>query len=149
MDNLRRAACALVAGAAALLAGCGSMGLPPSSVKLSATLSGTAEVPPNDSRGSGTLEGRYDKATRELRWRVSYLGLTGPVMAAHLHGPAMAGANAGVVVPFTGPLASPFEGSATLTPAQAQDLLDGKWYVNLHTEAHKAGEIRGQVLPAP
>jgi hypothetical protein len=47
-------------------------------------------------------------------------------------------------VPIT-PAASPFEGSATLNDAQANELLAGKWYVNVHTEANKGGEIRGQV----
>jgi hypothetical protein len=40
---------------------------------------------------------------------------------------------------------SPLEGSATLTDAQANDLLAGKLYVNVHTEANKGGEIRGEV----
>jgi hypothetical protein len=54
------------------------------------------------------------------------------------------GKNGPVVVPIT-PNASPFEGSATLTDAQATDLLAGRWYVNVHTKANKGGEIRGQV----
>jgi hypothetical protein len=40
---------------------------------------------------------------------------------------------------------SPFEGDATLTDAQASDLMAGKWYFNIHTAANKGGEIRGQV----
>jgi hypothetical protein len=32
-----------------------------------------------------------------------------------------------------------------LTDAQAADLLAGRWYVNVHTDANKPGEIRGQV----
>ena len=60
-------------------------------------------------------------------------------------GRAAAGANAGVVVPFTGSLDSPISGSATLTDAQVADLKAGKWYVNLHTAASPGGEIRGQV----
>ena len=40
---------------------------------------------------------------------------------------------------------SPFEGEATLTDAQASDLMAGKWYFNVHTAANKGGEIRGQV----
>jgi hypothetical protein len=58
------------------------------------------------------------------------------------------GKNGGVVIPiFAGAAAtSPFEGTAVLTDAQASDLLAGRWYVNVHTEANKAGEIRGQVV---
>ena len=41
--------------------------------------------------------------------------------------------------------ASPIKGEATLTDAQAADLLAGRWYVNVHTRAHPGGEIRGQV----
>jgi len=32
-----------------------------------------------------------------------------------------------------------------LTDTQAADLLAGKWYFNIHTEANRPGEIRGQV----
>jgi hypothetical protein len=42
-------------------------------------------------------------------------------------------------------LPSPFKGSATLTDAQAADLMAGLWYVNNHTEAYKGGELRGQL----
>jgi hypothetical protein len=38
------------------------------------------------------------------------------------------------------------EGRATLTAAQAADLLAGKWYVNIRTAAHPGGEIRGQMI---
>jgi len=115
-------------------------------VPLQATLSGAAEVPPKETAGSGKLEASFDKTTSLLKWKLTYSGLSGPASAAHFHGPAMAGANAGVVVPFSSP-ASPIEGQATLTPAQAADLLDGKWYANVHTAANPGGEIRGQVLP--
>jgi hypothetical protein len=66
---------------------------------------------------------------------------------AHFHGPAEPGKNAGVAVPIPG-TASPMNGSATLTDAQAADLMAGKWYVNVHTAENKGGEIRGQVLKA-
>ena len=35
-----------------------------------------------------------------------------------------------------------------LTDAQVTDLMGGKWYFNVHTKEHPAGEIRGQVMPA-
>jgi hypothetical protein len=87
----------------------------------------------------------YDTASKKLSWKVTFSGLTGPATAAHFHGPAEAGKNAGVAVPIPG-TASPLEGSATLTDAQAADLTSGKWYVNIHTAANKSGEIRGQVV---
>lgn len=109
------------------------------------TLSGAAEVPPNASPATGVLEASFDKSTSVLKWKVNYSGLTGPATMAHFHGPALPGANAGVVVPFPS-AASPAEGSATLTPAQITDLMAGKWYVNIHTAQFPGGEIRGQVL---
>ena len=77
---------------------------------------------------------------------MDYSGLSGPVTGAHIHGPAASGANAGIVIPFTGDLASPIKGSATLTDAQIADLEAGKYYVNLHSAANKSGEIRGQLI---
>ena len=55
--------------------------------------------------------------------------------------------NAPVVVNFD-KLVSPFEGTATLTEAQAADLLAGRWYVNIHTASYPGGELRGQVTIA-
>ena len=63
---------------------------------------------------------------------------------AHFHGPAEAGKNAPVMIPFKD-AASGAEGSATLTDAQAADLMAGKLYINVHTAANPGGEIRGQV----
>jgi hypothetical protein len=116
------------------------------SVSFKADLSASSEVPPNTSGGKGTLDATYDTTSKQLTYTVSYSGLTGPATAAHFHGPAEAGANAGVVIPVQGALASPIKGTATLTDAQAADLTGGKWYFNIHTQANKGGEIRGQVL---
>jgi hypothetical protein len=132
-------------GSIAALGACSSM-MPGNTVQIGATLYGAAEVPPNDSKGKGTLEGSFNKDSKLLKWTVTYSDLTGAASAAHFHGPAMPGANAGVVVPFAPPVTSPIQGSATITDAQAADLLAGKWYVNVHTAAHPGGEIRGQVV---
>ena len=128
-------------------AGCGMMpsSMASDTVTFGATLSGAAEVPPTNSAGTGTLVATLNKGSSVLNWRLNFSGLTGPAVAAHFHGPALPGANAGVVVPI--PLAmTPAEGQATLTPAQVADLTAGKWYVNVHTGAHPGGEIRGQVM---
>jgi CHRD domain len=112
-------------------------------VNLKAALNANNEVPPNSSQGTGTVTATYDTTSKKLSWKGSYSGLTGPATAAHFH-TGEPGKNGGVAVAIT-PNASPFEGSATLTDAQAAGLLAGKWYVNVHTEANKGGEIRGQV----
>jgi hypothetical protein len=113
--------------------------------KMKATLDAKSEVPPNASAGTGTADIDYDAATKKLSWKLSYSGLTGPATAAHFHGPAEPGKNAGVAVAIPNATTSPTEGSATLTDAQAADLMAGKYYVNVHTAANPGGEIRGQV----
>ena len=106
-----------------------------------------ADLSPNDSKGSGLVTATYDSASKKFSYKGNYSGLTGPAAAAHFHGPAEPGNNAGVQVPVsTDAIAkSPFEGEATLTDAQTSDLMAGKWYFNIHTVANKGGEIRGQV----
>ena len=137
-------ASALVAGAF-VVAGCGMMNSSGnmSGNTMTVPMSAANEVPPNASGATGTAKVDLDGTV--LKWTVSYSGTTGPITAGHFHGPAMPGANAGVVVPFTGPLASGFTGTATLTPAQVADLKAGLWYINLHTAANPGGELRGQV----
>lgn len=111
-----------------------------------ANLDAATEVPPTNSEATATMETSFNKQTNELRWTINYRGLSGPLTAAHFHGPAMPGQNAGAVVPIAVGK-SPITGMATLTAAQAADLSAGKWYVNLHTASHPGGEIRAQVAP--
>ena len=115
-------------------------------VSFKADLKASTEVPPNASKGTGAVDATYDSTSKKFSWTITYSGLTGPATAAHFHGPAAANANAPPVVPLSGNLASPIKGDVMLTDAQAADLQAGRWYFNVHTAAHKDGELRGQVM---
>lgn len=117
-------------------------------VNFTAELSGAAEVPPNDAAGTGNVEATLDTETKVFTWTINYEGLTGEATAAHFHGPAGPDATAGPVVPIEGALASPINGTATLTDEQITQLQSGQWYFNIHTAAHPDGELRGQVTAA-
>jgi hypothetical protein len=114
-------------------------------VNLKADLKGSNEVPPLTNSGSGQVTATFDPATRKLAWKGTLASLTATPTMAHFHGPAEATKNAGVQVTIPNPGAS-FSGEATLTEQQARDLMAGMWYVNIHTAAHPAGEVRGQLL---
>ena len=116
-------------------------------MKFKATLDGSQQSPPVTTKGKGTATFTFNTTSKKLSWNVKYSGLSGPAVAAHIHGPADMGANADPVIPFK-KLKSPIKGSATLTDAQAADLEGGKYYVNIHTAKNKDGEIRGQIEKA-
>ncbi len=127
------------------LAGCGQL-RPSQRVDIyEATLTGAQEVPPVATAASGMAEVQHDTLRNLISWKVTFSGLSGPPTGAHIHGPASAGQNAPVAIPFAGPLALEIRGQAALTPQQVADLAAGRWYVNIHSAAHPAGEIRGQL----
>ena len=137
----------VAAGLLALgVAGCGQMKTAGGGAEVYvATLSGAQEVPANSSAGRGTAEVQLNKNTNTVSWKVTYSGLSGPTTAGHIHGPAAAGANAGVMIPFSNVGTPTFQGQGPITAAQAAELAAGRTYVNLHTARFPGGEIRGQL----
>jgi hypothetical protein len=111
-------------------------------IKYEVDLKGASELPPTDSSGSGKADVTFDTDSKKLTWVVTYSGLSGEPTAAHFHGPAEPGKNAGPVIDISGDIKN---GSADVTAAQAADLKAGKWDLNIHTEKYPDGEIGGQV----
>jgi hypothetical protein len=75
--------------------------------------------------------------------------LSGPASAGHIHAPADATNNTGVIIPFTVASATSgtISGTTSLTPDQLADIVSGMAYVNIHTANNPGGEIRGQIVP--
>lgn len=107
-------------------------------------LSGASEVPPNASPafGSGTLF--LDTVANTISVSYTFSGLVASQTAAHIHGPAAAGANAGVLVGF--PLGNLSNNVFGITDTIEGHILAGLTYINVHSTAFPGGEIRGQVL---
>jgi hypothetical protein len=108
-------------------------------------LGGDQEVPPTGSLGTGTADLTLDRASNELDWRITYSGLSEPVTAVHFHSPTKRGSDAEINIRDN--LKSPVTGSTILTDAQEQQLLAGRWFVNIHTAACPNGEVLGRIQP--
>lgn len=109
------------------------------------TLSGSQEVPPvkTSATGSATVTIRSD---RSVSGTIATAGID--ATAAHIH-EGEAGKNGPVIVPF----AKAADGTWSIAPGaklsetQYASYLAGNLYVNVHSAANKAGEIRGQIRP--
>ena len=123
-------------------------------------LTGANETPATPTTALGSMDITYSKETRVLTWSVTWSGLTGPVTLMHIHGLAPTGFAAGVVqniITASNGLATP---NATLYGATGKfagtlfadgifvkefDILNGMYYMNIHTATYPAGEIRAQI----
>lgn len=132
-------------------------------ISLSATLSGAQEVPPVATSGTGSFTGTLNEAQTEISFTLTASGLTlSRITASHIH-VAPVGVNGPIILfLFNRATEGVFTGtkSGILTPASliprpavgvnnfadaVQKILTGNAYVNLHTDDHPGGEIRGQV----
>jgi len=115
---------------------------------LRASLNGSSEVPPTQSRGSGYFEAVYRPSTKVLEYRLNLVGLTGPITMGYLHGPAAPDQNVEKVSAINIPIYdNTIWDGVTLTEEQAAQVMAGQWYVEVRTIQYPDGEIRGQILP--
>lgn len=108
-------------------------------------LTGAQEVPPvkSDAKGTADIKVASDKT---VTGSVTTSGVNG--VAAHIHQGAT-GRNGPVIVPLTkkGDGSWSVPAGAKLTDAQYEAYKAGDLYVNVHSPAHKGGEIRAQLKP--
>jgi len=134
-----RAAVTLIAGVLAVGSG---MAL---AAGTKVTLSGDQEVPPvnTSASGNGTITVGDDKS---VSGSVTTSGIAGT--AAHIH-EAAPGKNGPVAVPLTKTSDNVWSVApgAKFSDAQYKSYKAGNLHVNVHSEAHKDGEIRGQLKP--
>jgi hypothetical protein len=153
MISVKKTLCALaIASSAVYLAGCDTMQSAANTaggwVGMDSTsrvhLSGSEEVPAVSTSASG--EGSFKVAKDgSVTGSVTTTGIAGT--AAHIHRGAK-GQNGPVIVPLTksGDTYTAPAG-AKLSDADLQAYKDGNLYVNVHSAAHKGGEIRAQLKP--
>lgn len=109
------------------------------------TLSGANEVPPvnTSASGGGTI---FVAADKSISGGITTTGVAGT--AAHIHIGA-AGKNGPVIVPLakSGDSGWSVSPGTKITDTQFESFKNGELYINVHSDANKAGEIRAQLIP--
>ena len=131
-----------------------------------ATLTGSAEVPPNDSTAFGTATLTLNAQQTRLTMHLTLFGLhLDNVTGLHIHN-APVGVNGPVVFGMIGPnhdlnddlvidavagtVFSAWDvGEGADLANHLGNLFAGNLYFNVHTPAFPPGEIRGQIVPEP
>lgn len=114
-------------------------------------LDGLQEVPQRQTSGNGTMDVVYNKELRTLYYTIRWNSLSGNASAAHIHGTAPKGVSAPILQDFGTAFpklaAGTFSGSVLIDGLvfNEEDLLLGRYYVNIHTALYPGGEIRGQI----
>jgi len=131
---------AIVALMAGILAGSASMA---TAGEIKVNLSGDQEVPPvqTSATGNGTIMVEDDKS---VKGKITTSGIKGT--GAHIHegAPGKSGPDI-ITLKKTSENEWSLPGDAKLTDAQYDAYKAGSLYINIHSDANKGGEIRGQL----
>ena len=141
-----------LAGLALLLAGLVLLATPAraETVKFEAMLDQDQAVPAPTAvaEAGGRAYVTLETDSNQIAWVIEYYSLSGAITAIHFHGPAGHGeaGDVAVVIDNTSETVGKMTGTAGISAEQAEHLMAGMWYVNIHTELNGAGEIRGQLI---
>lgn len=115
------------------------------------TMDGLQENPPVATPATGDCTVTLDDVSFAVNLNCTFSGLIGTANNAHIHGLAPVGTNTGVILPlsFTAATSGTITGNGILSAVNAQGMIDGLTYVNLHSTFRPGGEIRGQIVPEP
>ncbi len=135
-------------------------------------MTGAQENPAVPTSAIGKMNVFYTKDTRTLTYSVTWSGLTDSVTAMHIHGLAPTGFNTGIVQhiisgvgsgsgtnggqfsaqlvasgPYRFSKSGSISGSFQIDGVVVKevDLLNGMYYMNIHSKVYGGGEIRGQI----
>jgi hypothetical protein len=112
-----------------------------------AVLASGSEVPkpkaPGAAKGLFKATVTADGTARTIRWTLTFSGLSGKAVAAHIH-KGKAGVSGGVILSLCGPCKTGQTGQTKISKDAADALERGVAYVNVHTVKNAGGEVRGQ-----
>jgi hypothetical protein len=125
-----------------------ALGAATDTYKFTVNMKSKAEVPAP--KGAAHAKGKFTASYKEnskgavLTWKLTFSGLTGKAIAAHIHkgAPGVAG---NVIVPLCTPCKNGQTGKMQISKSVIKVLESGRAYVNVHTPKNQAGEIRGQI----
>ncbi|MCH8488134.1 MAG: CHRD domain-containing protein [Candidatus Cyclonatronum sp.] len=128
---------------------------PSETQNFTAFLSGASEVPPVFTAASGLVEAQLNGT--ELTITGTFEGLSAPIQpvgetGVHIHA-GFTGQNGPIAAILNpelgaGSTSGTFNETVSLNAEQVSQLQARGMYINIHTERHPAGELRGQLLPA-
>lgn len=107
-----------------------------------ANLTGSQETPPVSSGATAHAAVILDASKSMIHYHVTST-LTNAT-ASHIH-KAVAAVPGSVIYPLS-PVGTSMDGTIAITALDATDLMEGRWYINIHTPANPNGEIRGQLI---
>lgn len=120
---------------------------------ISGNASGSQVVPAVEVDGTGTITGTYNPNTRVLTYTNTWAGLSGAPTGGGFYNGASGSTGTAVGTPWTydetATGTGTYNGTMTLTQAQADQLIAGNWYYGYNTAEYTGGEVRGQITATP